>query len=56
VKDVSGQEWMVYHAIDALEKTKGRVMLIDKITYNDGWPQINNGMPSTTSQTAPRVE
>lgn len=56
VTDASGQEWVVYHAIDASNKSKGRVMLIDKITYKEGWPQINNGKPSTTLQIGPRVE
>lgn len=56
VTDESGQEWMVYHAIDALDKTKGRVMLLDKIIYKDDWPQIDEGKPSSTLQIAPRVE
>ena len=37
--DDAGQDWMVYHAW-----SKGkRVLMIDKITYPDGWPVVNDG-------------
>lgn len=49
VTDVRGQEWMVYHAVDARrprtlpsdEIYTRRVMMIDKITWRDGWPRID---------------
>lgn len=40
IVDSSGQEWIAYHAIDSTDKEKGRVMLMDKIIWTNGWPQI----------------
>lgn len=63
VQDDAGQYWIVYHAInkddrwvDAQNK-KGdkRVMLIDKVTFKNGWPYIKDGMPTETPQKAPVV-
>lgn len=36
VTDDAGQDWIVYHAIDAARRNGGRVMLMDKITYRAG--------------------
>lgn len=49
VSDQDNQNWIVYHAIDAADKSKGRVMLIDKVTYKDGWPKIGAGTPTVHS-------
>ena len=56
ITDVEGQEWMVYHAIDSINRDKGRVMLIDKITYADGWPNIAFGRPSVSTNERPVVK
>lgn len=48
VTDDTGKEWMIYHAIDSKNPNGGRIMLIDKITYINGWPTINSGTPSMT--------
>lgn len=53
IKDDAGQDWMVYHAIDANDKRKGRVMLIDKIIYQEGWPLIENKQPGIAGQKRP---
>lgn len=53
VTDSKNQDWIIYHAIDAKNKDKGRVLLIDKINYVDGWPKIGNNTPSETFQEAP---
>lgn len=53
ITDNAGQDWIVYHAIDAEKPNEGRVMLMDKIVYRDGWPQIETGTPSVTAQQAP---
>ena len=53
IKDVANQEWMFYHAIDVNNKNKGRVMLLDKIIYKNGWPQIEMNSPSTDVRVAP---
>lgn len=62
VKDAAGNEWMVYHAIATANPylipgrtdISRRPMLIDRITYVDGWPTVGvNGAPTSTPQTRP---
>lgn len=57
VEDGKGDLWIVYHAMDR-EKRKAdnidnRVVLIDKVTFADGWPVIGNGTPSESFMEAP---
>lgn len=56
VTDDAGQDWIVYHAIDANKQNEGRVMLMDRIVYREGWPRIESGTPSVTAQQAPVIE
>ncbi len=54
ITDDEGQDWLLYHAFDAKDPDKGRVMLLDKINWTeDGWPEVGDGTPSTTEQDAP---
>ena len=61
VTDKDGQVWMIYHAIDVErprqrqqdEINSRRVLLIDKIQWEDGWPWI--GTPSDEPRSAPAV-
>lgn len=54
VTDDAGQTWMLYHAYDANDPGKGRVMLLDKLVWDrEGWPAVEGGTPSTTPQDAP---
>jgi arabinan endo-1,5-alpha-L-arabinosidase len=59
VADAAGQEWTFYHAIDPATPKVGssdgdrRVMLMDRVTYRDGWPRIGDGTPSTGAQSRP---
>ncbi|MEP6642334.1 MAG: family 43 glycosylhydrolase, partial [Gaiellales bacterium] len=58
--DESGQDWVLYHAIDRADPyfaggtaTK-RPMLLDRLDWADGWPVVNGGLgPSDTPQPAP---
>lgn len=50
VKDLAGQDWIVYHAIDRsdpyLNEPYGinrRPMLIDRLDWSDGWPTVRGG-------------
>ena len=59
VADGAGQDWLIYHAIDphdpfqpAVDAVK-RPMLIDRISWVDGWPGIANDSPSSGPQPAP---
>ncbi|MEV4812377.1 family 43 glycosylhydrolase [Micromonospora avicenniae] len=59
--DLSGQDWIVYHAIDRgdpyLDEPFGvneRPMLIDRLDWIDGWPTVNAGAgPSDGERPAP---
>jgi arabinan endo-1,5-alpha-L-arabinosidase len=56
VSDAAGQDWIVYHAIDTAGDKKGRVMLLDRLHYLDGWPKVLADGPSTGKQFAPKVK
>ncbi|PEN08726.1 glycoside hydrolase [Longimonas halophila] len=58
IRDADGTDWMVYHAINRAQPTRPtgtgmrwdrRVMLMDRIVYEEGWPRIENASPSTAS-------
>ena len=62
VKDAAGVEWMLYHAISSTNpylipgntSISRRPMLLDRITYANGWPVVGNaGTPTSTPQTRP---
>ncbi|WP_460447627.1 family 43 glycosylhydrolase, partial [Angustibacter aerolatus] len=63
VTDLGGQDWIAYHAIDRgdpyLDGTDGineRPMLLDRLDWVDGWPQVRAGRgPSERPVTAPRT-
>lgn len=65
VTDAMGQDWIFYHAIDTRERLLKnsiggdrdvrRIMLMDRVIYRRGWPQIEGGTPSTTQRRAPVV-
>jgi arabinan endo-1,5-alpha-L-arabinosidase len=57
IKDSAGQDWIVYHAIglDHVFKSKGRIMLIDRLQYKNGWPFVEGRSPSTKAESAPII-
>jgi arabinan endo-1,5-alpha-L-arabinosidase len=63
-RDASGNWYAAYHAIDrddpyfegAVGYTR-RPMLIDRLTWNDGWPSVRNGLGASDSrQLAPATK
>jgi len=46
IEDKAGQTWMLYHAFKKGQPGTGRVMLLDKINWQNGWPAIENSEPS----------
>lgn len=60
ITDFSGQEWLVYHAVDrndpyfegAVGFTK-RPVLMDQLEWADGWPSVSG--PSYTPKPAPQI-
>jgi arabinan endo-1,5-alpha-L-arabinosidase len=65
VTDDAGQDWIFYHAIDSRQRLlKGsiggdrdvrRIMLMDRVSYRNGWPQIEGATPSTERRPAPKM-
>jgi len=63
VTDAAGQDWLAYHAIDptqptfaAIDDSEGysrRVLLLDALTYADGWPVLAAAAPTRQPQPAP---
>ena len=55
---VGDTDWFTYHAWQnagngTAVSAKGRMVLVDRITWKDGWPSIAGGSPSTSAQPAP---
>ena len=53
ITDDEGQTWLLYHSYDRNNNFKGRLMLLDKITWKNDWPVINDGHPSSDEMDAP---
>ncbi len=54
ITDDEGQTWLLYHSYDRNNNFNGRLMLLDKITWDKSdWPVINDGYPSSEQQDAP---
>ena len=52
ITDKAGDDWILYHAVDARDP-RGRKPLLDKIIWIDDWPTVLNGRPSEAPQPAP---
>lgn len=61
ITDDNGQDWILYHAIDPnhhyIQGTHNdrRVLMIDPVRYENGWPVINNGKPSEINTLTPDI-
>ena len=54
ITDDNGDDWIMYHAYNAQQEDRGRVLMLDKITWDAaGWPSVNDGYPSSTPMPAP---
>lgn len=61
IEDKNGQCWIIYHAIDRndrwmypdIKREDKRMVLIDPVNFKDGWPVIENGIPSDSIMAAP---
>ncbi|MEO8562993.1 MAG: glycoside hydrolase family 43 protein [bacterium] len=61
IRDANGDDWMFYHAVDPRQPSRPasrelntrRVMLMDRLVYRDGWPELLGGAPSSTPRAAP---
>ena len=56
--NAGGRRYLVYHAWDGAHDCNdegSRKLMLDRITWQGGWPVINNGTPSTGNKPAPDV-
>lgn len=58
ITDDGGTDWFIYHGIDRNEGkvssgASRRMLMLDRVVWNDGWPEISGGTPSTTPQPVP---
>jgi len=55
VVDIDGEWWLFYHAWinGKMNSAPGRLMLMDKIQWRNGWPIV--GVPSDTPKPAPSI-
>jgi arabinan endo-1,5-alpha-L-arabinosidase len=64
ITDAAGQDWMIYHAVDARrprekatdEINTRRIMLIDRIRWENGWPVIDGPSSEILPAPCPRAE
>lgn len=54
--DDDGKLWTFYHAIDAQVPERGRLLMVDPITFKNNWPEIPNSSPSQASRIVPVVQ
>lgn len=45
VTDKAGNDWMLYHAV-SLKNPEGRVLMLDQVLWQDGWPYVKGDSPS----------
>lgn len=48
VTDRAGNDWIFYHAVN-VRRPQGRMLMMDKIEWTDGWPSVSDGSPSLKS-------
>lgn len=49
VSDAKGNDWFFYHAVSA-KHPEGRVLMMDRIDWVDGWPSVKGSSPSVESK------
>lgn len=49
VSDNAGTDWLFYHAV-SVANPDGRVLMLDKIDWINGWPSVEGNSPSVKSE------
>lgn len=50
LKTLKGNYAIVYHAWPHGQVGTKRVMLVDRLTFENGWPKVGDGSPTETAQ------
>jgi arabinan endo-1,5-alpha-L-arabinosidase len=61
IEDEAGDHWVLYHAVDSRRPrtregddiNSRRIMLLDRLVWQDGWPRVAGQGPSTGPRPAP---
>jgi len=53
VSDNDGNDWVLYHAVD-VNNPAGRVLMLDKIEWIDGWPVVEGNTPGIMNLSIPK--
>lgn len=48
VTDQAAGDWFFYHAVRT-DRPEGRVLMLDRVSWKDGWPWVGEGSPSRES-------
>ena len=48
VTDKKGKDWLLYHAV-SVANPEGRVLMMDGVTWKNGWPSVKGAVPSLKS-------
>ena len=49
VQDAAGNDWILYHAV-SVANPKGRVLMLDRVRWENDWPYVEGGTPSIKAQ------
>lgn len=49
ITDKSGDDWVLYHGV-SVANPHGRVLLLDKVDWKDGWPSVKGNSASIESE------
>ena len=49
-KDDANHEWIIYHGYKRDKADEGRVVLMDRLQWEDGWPMVKGKVPSIVSE------
>lgn len=49
VTDDAGNDWFLYHAVST-KNPEGRVLMLDKVEWKDGWPSVDGASASIESE------
>lgn len=52
VTDDAGNDWVLYHAVD-VKNPDGRVLMLDRIRWNNEWPEVLNDTPGVSDLERP---
>ena len=49
VTDEAGNDWVLYHAV-SVKNLEGRVLMLDRVSWKDGWPVVTGNAPSVSAE------